>query len=206
MTSDYDRLRQQLDDQLRADIEMIYAASLADMQRVYTAYLARVRAAETLAGGQGEAGGRPALDLGNVFPAFLGQGAIPLAAAPALSPGPAFTLLPPGPAAPALPPAPAAPAPAAKRRRPKSPNHEVYDAVVAVLDQVPEVFDRNDLLRLLPIKPHRSTLFRILQVLVFQDKVIVHVEGTGYGGPNRYRKVAPDSSGAGEPAKIPADG
>jgi hypothetical protein len=194
VTSDYDRLRQQLDDQLRADIEMIYAASLADMQRVYTAYLARLRAAETLAGGQGGADGRPALDLGSVFPAFLGQAVIPLAVAPVLPPGPAAAALPPGPAA-ALPPAPAAPAPAAKRRRSKTPNHEVYDAVVAVLDQVPEVFDRNDLLRLLPIKPHRSTLFRILQVLVYQDKVIVHVEGTGYGSPNRYRKVAPPPAG-----------
>lgn len=191
MTSDYDRLRQQLDDQLRADIEMIYKASLADMQRVYTAYLARLRAAETLAGGQSGAGGRPALDLGSAFPALLGQAAIPLAVAPALSLGPAVAALPPGPPAPVLPPAPVAPAPAAKRRRPKTPNHEVYDAVVAVLDQVPEVFDRNDLLRLLPIKPHRSTLFRILQVLVYQDQVIVHVEGSGYGGRNRYRKVAP---------------
>ncbi len=187
MSSDYDLLRQRLDDQLRADIEMIY-----------TAYLAKVRACETLAAGQVEAGGRPPLALGGAFPALPGQTntTLLLAAAPA----------PAGP--PALPPAPAPPAPVppVQRRRPKAANHAVYNAVLAALERVPEVFDKNDLLRFLPVKPHRGTLFRVLETLVNRDKVIVEEDRGGFeGGPSRYRKLPPAPTGAGEPAGPPAD-
>ncbi len=171
--SDYERFRQQADGQL-----------LADLQMVYDAYLAKVRAYETLAltGGALPTGLRPPLALG----AFAG--AEPARLLSAAEP----PALPPAPAAPALPPAPPTPAPAAGRRK-RSAVFELRAAVLAALDQLDDTFDRDDLLQVLPCEPRRSSLHGVLQDLVYHDEVL-EIAKSGRGAVlSLYRKRKPDA-------------
>lgn len=170
--SDPASYRQRLDDQLRADIEM-----------VYNAYLAKVRAYETLATAQGaiEAGRTP-LALGAALPASELTLTLPAASRAMLAATGSAVLEPP-----ALPAA--LPQPAPRPKPPRVGDYEVYDAVLAALGQLGEVFDKNDLIRLLSCKPHRGTLYRVLEDLVYKEgRLILEERGSGTV-PNRYRQV-----------------
>ena len=148
-TGDYERYRRQLDAQLRADVELIYEA-----------YRAKLRAYETVARARGEE-----------F-ASLPAAELPFALPPAPAPEP-------------LPPPAAMPLPAtAPRRR----ANEVEGAVLAVWDRLPAVFDRDDLVRLLGFEPRRSTLHRILLRFV-REKALDVEEGPGGRYLKRYRKL-----------------
>ncbi|HET7523857.1 MAG TPA: hypothetical protein VFJ79_06915, partial [Acidimicrobiales bacterium] len=64
----------------------------------------------------------------------------------------------------------------------------VFDAVEAVLDQLPEEFDKNDLHRALGFAPNRPTLFRALELL--QEDGVLAVAKPGSGRiPTRFRKL-----------------
>jgi hypothetical protein len=119
---DHERFRRELEQQLRADVELIYAA-----------YCAKLRAYEMMHQLPGE------VDPGLLPPLALTL-SLPPAAPEAL------------PAAPA--PAPPVPAPAP---RPKSPPNELYNAVLAILDQLPETFELSHVHAALGFAPRRAT-------------------------------------------------
>jgi hypothetical protein len=191
--SDYEQFRQQVDEQL-----------LADLQMVYEAYVAKIRAYETLALTRGAlpTGLRPPLSLN----ALAGAEPARLLPAPAAAP-PAVLVLPAGPA-PATEtgsPAPPATVPAAATvapRRPAPPRRpkrgdafELYEAVLAALEQLDDVFDRNDLLGVLPFQPPRSTLHRLLLEIVREGELELVQRGRG-AARSLYRKRKPGSGPA----------
>jgi hypothetical protein len=189
---DPELLRRQLDEQLRRNVELAYQD-----------YLTKVRALETVVRAQGEiaAGWLPLLPL--PLPALLllpaaeppaalaapaPVPALPAAAAPA-APAPAGQADP-TPAAQAAPAQPAAPPRAAQRppKRPKAQDYSVYNAIIDALDQLGEVFDKNDLFRVLGFQPKKSNLSDALFELM-KNKVI-EVEWYGLGNkPTRYRRA-----------------
>lgn len=75
------------------------------------------------------------------------------------------------------------------RRRPR---RTLYEELVAVLDQVPEVFTKDDVTRKLGDAPNRSSVFRILDDLVHAGRLKVHSPGSGRL-PTEYRRVQRDS-------------
>lgn len=81
-------------------------------------------------------------------------------------------------------PAPPAPPPKPARRTAGQLSGEVQAAIA----QLPEVFDRNDLCRVLGYEPDRGSLYRTLQELVFEDVLVVERFGSGRT-PTRYKKV-----------------
>lgn len=81
--------------------------------------------------------------------------------------------------------APSAPPPGPSRRGP----HELRDEVEAALAHVPELFDRNDVLRALGHEPHRNALYRVLQEIVTDGLAAIDTPGNGQL-PTRYRKTA----------------
>jgi hypothetical protein len=181
LPGDYERFRQQVDEQL-----------LADLRMVYEAYLAKVRAYETLAltSGTLPAGMRPPLAL----PALAGE-------PERLLPAPAEA--PPAPAVRPTPPAPKPQAPVAARRpapRPRRKRYgafELHDVVLAALDRLDDEFDRDDLLRVLPAGTPRTTLHRVLQDLVEEDQALEIAERGQGGTLSIYRKRRPGSGTAG---------
>lgn len=84
------------------------------------------------------------------------------------------------PPAPAVPPAPTA------RRRTLS---EMIQAVEEVLPHLPEVFDKNDVIRLLGWSPPRATLFRALDALVSKGRLAIENFSMGRVS-NVYRQTA----------------
>jgi len=170
---DYERYRQRLEQQLREDVGLLVEA-----------YRAKLRAYETVARSRGEmegVGPWPEVEVSNLLPASI--------SGPAEAPGRASAPAPAGgrPAA-----APAPPPAAAKRRSP----FEVSDAVEAALLQVGEVFDRQELCRVLGFEPKRGTLHRILRELEGKGRIAVAKFGSGRTG-NRYRKLnPPDGNGS----------
>lgn len=171
---DYERYRQRLEQQLRADVGLLVEA-----------YRAKLRAYETVARSRGElegAGPWPEAEVSNLLPP-AGSG---LAEAPGLAP-------PPAPAAADNRPAAATPPPAGTKRRAA---FEVFDAVDEALLQVGEVFDRSDLCRVLGFEPSRGTLHRILRELEAEGRVAVAKFGSGRRS-SRYRKLTPpDGNGS----------
>jgi hypothetical protein len=158
---DHERYRRQLEKQLRADAELLYAA-----------YCAKLRAYETLHQLHGDPGDLdPRLLLPAGFPLSL-----PPATLPAASPVPVPDPTPP----------------------PRKRAHELYNALVAALGQLPEVFDRRDACAVLGHEPHRASLHKVLQYLV-KDGFIV-VEGWGAKLGNRYRKLPASVPSAPDPA------
>jgi hypothetical protein len=147
-TGDYERYRLRLDAQLRADVELIYEA-----------YRAKLRAYETVARARGE-------DFVSLPAAEL-----PFALPPAPAPEPPPRLVSAPPAAPA-----------------RSPAHQVEGALLAVWDQLPEVFDRADLVKLLGLEPRRSTLHRVLLRYV-REGALEREDGPGGRYLLRYRKL-----------------
>lgn len=81
---------------------------------------------------------------------------------------------------------PAVEAPSAPSRRQP---HELRDEVEAALANVPELFDRNDVLRALGHEPHRNALYRVLQEIVADGLAAIDTPGNGQL-PTRYRKAA----------------
>ena len=76
----------------------------------------------------------------------------------------------------APPPAPASPAPSAP---PTVPLSETVAAVEQILPHLPEVFDKNDVVRLLGWDPPRATLFRALSALVSEERLTIERYSTG---------------------------
>lgn len=79
--------------------------------------------------------------------------------------------------------APAAPA------LPPPPPLDLTTALEEILPRLPEVFDKNDVVRLLGWDPPRATLFRVLQNLVFKGLLTVEHYGAGRVSTT-YRKKA----------------
>jgi hypothetical protein len=152
-TGEYERYRQQLDAQLRADVELVYEA-----------YRAKLRAYETVARARGE----------DFTP--LPEAELPPGLRPAPTPAPA-------------PPVPmTAPALAPGSRSPKSRDHQVEASVLAAIETLPARFDKFDLVKALGFEPRRSTLHRVLRLLVREG--VLHVETEAAGRyPTVYRKA-----------------
>jgi hypothetical protein len=55
----------------------------------------------------------------------------------------------------------------------------LYDEVLSVLGELPEEFDKNDVLRVLGYSPNRISLFRVLQTLVFEGRIEMKTHGAG---------------------------
>lgn len=164
---DFERYRERLERQLRADVGLLVEA-----------YRAKLRAYETVARTRGEldgAGPWPALEVSNLLPAAPSGPAEVPGLAPAPAPGDGRLAA-----------APAPPPESPKRRSP----FEVVEAVEAALSQVGEVFDRRELCRALGFEPNRATLYRILQELEHEGRIAVVEYGSGTIG-HRYRKVTP---------------
>ncbi len=93
------------------------------------------------------------------------------------------------------PPAPPANLPAARKRRRGG---EVIGQVCDVLDTLPEVFDRQDLLAALPSRPHDNTLYAALHQLARQGWIKVEEKGWG-SRSTRYRRLEPLEEDEDEP-------
>ena len=147
--NDYEIYRQRLEEQLRADVELLYEA-----------YRAKLRAYETVLRTRGE----------------IGAGPWPPELTLSLPPAPGLETAPPPPST--LPP-----------KRPRSRAYSLIEAVEGVLDTLDEVFDRNDLIRALGFEPNRATLHRILTDLADAGFIALEKPGGGKQ-PNRYRRIA----------------
>jgi len=64
----------------------------------------------------------------------------------------------------------------------------VEDEVEAIFPRLPDLFDKDDVIRLLGWEPHRATLHRAVDRLRIGKKVAVETRGEGRR-PTRYRKV-----------------
>jgi hypothetical protein len=80
---------------------------------------------------------------------------------------------------------PSPPAPPRPRRRGAG---ELEEEVGAALASVPEVFDRNDVCRVLGYEPDRGSLYRILQELVDEGQLTLQRRGSGKA-TTQYRKT-----------------
>jgi hypothetical protein len=94
-------------------------------------------------------------------------------------------------AAPALPALLAAPAQPARRGA-----WDLFNDVQRALDEAPEVFDRNDICRILGYEPNRGSLYRTFQELIQEGACAIEERGTGKV-PTRYRKTEPSDAIAG---------
>jgi hypothetical protein len=65
---------------------------------------------------------------------------------------------------------------------------QLVEDVRRALSQMPEVFDRNDLLRTFDYEPERSSLHRVLASLVREGVLVLSSHGTGKI-PAKYRKA-----------------
>jgi len=130
-----------------------------DAELLYAAYCAKLRAYETLHQLHG--------DLGDFDPRLLLPADLPVSLPPTALPAPV----------PAPPPPP-----------PRKAANELYDAVHAALDQLPEVFDRRDVCAVLGYEPRRASLYKVLKCLAHDGWTTIEEWGEGKLG-NRYRKV-----------------
>jgi len=85
-------------------------------------------------------------------------------------------------------PSPPVPAPAAPHRSRRRGPGELEEEVDSALARVPEVFDRNDICRMLGYEPDRGSLYRVLQELVMEGSLAIQTSGSGKT-PTRYRKI-----------------
>ncbi len=158
--SDHERYRQHLEEQLRADVELLFEG-----------YRARLRAYEAIHG-------------------LPPEGSLSLLLPEA---GPAVSL----PAVPAVPSVQpvgdATSATSAAVPRPRSGANELYSASLKILDQLPEVFDKNDLCRILGYSPHRASLHRLFRDLVKNGRLDIE-DPRGGRWPIRYRRLSSPSS------------
>ncbi|HZF07928.1 MAG TPA: hypothetical protein VFE33_03970 [Thermoanaerobaculia bacterium] len=143
LQDDYERYRKRLEEQLHADIGLLYDAFHAKLR----AYQAMVRSRS------GELAVEP----------------LPPSESPVPAPAPAVT-------------------PALQASRPRSEPVSVIDALREVLPQLPENFDKLDVLPLLGFEPRRSTFYEALNRLTLEG-VIDIVRYAGGKRPAQYRKV-----------------
>ena len=100
----------------------------------------------------------------------------------------AATLPEPSPAPPPPPAPPANPQPAPKPRRER---YSVLEDLDEVFPNLPDVFDKHDIVRALGYEPARTTLFRALRL--FEKQGLLEVETMSNGGTtSRYRKLDPE--------------
>jgi hypothetical protein len=92
----------------------------------------------------------------------------------------------------AKPPASEAAAPA-RVRRPKRAAGTLYEEVVSALDQISGEFNKNDVRRLLATSPDRVSLFRVLQRLEFEGRIVMQELGSGRRAAT-YRKAETERS------------
>jgi len=118
-----------------------------------------------------------------------GGGGVEILPVPAVAVSPAASK--PLPAVPALhAPLPTPPKPA--RRGP----WELHNDVVAALENIPEIFTRNEICQAIGYEPDRGSLYRVLQELIADGGVAVEQTGSGKW-PTRYRKTAASNAIAG---------
>jgi hypothetical protein len=167
----YEAARRELDDQLRADVELLYQA-----------YLRKVRALDTvwgLDGGEGQPLLPPPPALPALPPGERAPAALPAAEEPAVRP-----------ASPAPPkPAPSPPAPAAAPAKSREP-YEVYDDLLQALaapGKLGERFDRSDLQRAIGYEARRTTFYRALDLLQRDGKIELAEKGGGRQ-PSRFKR------------------
>ena len=79
-------------------------------------------------------------------------------------------------------------APAGKPSRHRLAPGQLLVDIRTALAQVPEVFDRHDLLRALGYQPDRSSLYRVLESLVKEGVVVLDSYGAGKI-PAKYSKT-----------------
>ena len=171
---DFERIRRQLEKQFRADVELLYSGYCAKLR----AYEAMYR----LPGGLGGLG-----DLGGLDPRLLLSADLPLS----------LPALPDAAPAPVIPAPPPDPAPAPRRRRA---GYELYDAILAILDQLPDPFTRRDVCAALGDEPSRSSLHQALRTLQLNGWLEKEERGTGRFS-NLYRKTPNPPPEASEPAE-----
>lgn len=87
--------------------------------------------------------------------------------------------------------------PAPEPRRGRALPGQLHEEVAAALAGIPEVFDRNDVVRALGYKPDRVSLFRVLRTLEEAGKIAVESYGKGRKG-TVYRRER--SKSVAEPA------
>ena len=88
--------------------------------------------------------------------------------------------------------APPPPAPPAKQRQKAG---ELYHDVVTALPGLPEPFTQDDVCRAIGYTPDRGSLYRTLQELRLQKRLVVQSGGSG-NKPSRYRRTPVDTGGA----------
>jgi hypothetical protein len=112
--------------------------------------------------------------------------------------------IPPAPAV-AAPPAataslPAAPALSAPLPMPPKPVRrgpwELHNDVVDALENIPEIFNRNDICKAIGYEPDRGSLYRVLQGMMEEGAVVVEQTGSGKW-PTRYRMTGASDAKAG---------
>lgn len=74
----------------------------------------------------------------------------------------------------------------------------IAEALEEILPRLPEVFDKNDVIRLLGWDPPRATLFRALQSLVSTGRLTLQSYGGGRTS-NLYRQNVPDAGAQHQP-------
>lgn len=146
--TEFEALRLRLEEQLRADVELLYEA-----------HRVKLRAFETVLRAQADVGYTVAAEVAR---SPLALPATTAAVSAALS-------------------TPAEPS----RRKAWS----VLDAVEEALEQVPELFDKNDLHRAIGQVPSRATLARALEMLIRDGRIKVEQDGVGRQ-PAIYRKLS----------------
>jgi hypothetical protein len=143
-------MRERLEEQLRADIELLHQA-----------HRAKLRAFETVARVHG--------DLAQT-PGYPGAGqALPVLGLPA-APAPQATA-------------------SVETRRPKKEGWADLNAIADAMERLPEVFDKNDVVRVLGYAPKRATLYRALDELRNDGLIVKESESEGRQ-PGRFRKLA----------------
>jgi hypothetical protein len=65
---------------------------------------------------------------------------------------------------------------------------EVEEDLRAVLDRLPPVFDRSDVVHVLGYEPDRRTLYKLLQEMLRSGELVLADRGAGRA-PSRYRKA-----------------
>lgn len=173
MSDDFDRFRARVEEQLRADVELLIEAAQV-----------KVRAYETVLRARGELDGRKPFTAELLLP---GATSLRLPAADA-APVPAPAALGPGPE-PARDPAPMSPM---SRPVPPEPTVDVNAEAIRALGSLEGNFGRADIARALPFEVSRASLYRVLEHLLFHG-LLIEVEPARGRRPARYRKTAPSA-------------
>lgn len=168
MSDDFDLFRARVEEQLRADVELLIEAAQV-----------KVRAFETVLRARGELDGRPPFTTEIRLPAAASlrlpaANAAPVPAPAALGPGPEPARDPAPPATPA----------------PPEPTVDVNAEAIRALASLEGIFGRADIARALPFEVSRASLYRVLEHLLFHG-LLIEVEPARGRRPARYSKTAP---------------